>query len=72
MLKHKNHTTVSCVTVGPTRPSSGTNTGSHNNNDDDDKENNRDVLIGVLFPVIFILLVVVAILTVRIVFIVKR
>ena len=72
MLKHKNHTTVNCVTVGPTGPSSGSNTGNNNNNDDDEEENNRNVLIGVLVPVIFILLVVVAILTIGIVFIVKR
>ena len=71
MLKHKNHTAVSCVTVGPTGPSSGSNTGNNNNNDDDE-ENNRNVLIGVLVPVIFILLVVVTILTIGIVFIVKR
>ena len=71
MLKHKNHTTVSCITVGPTGPSSGANSGNNNNNNDDE-ENNRNVLIGVLVPVIFILLVVVAILTIGIVFIVKR
>ena len=65
MPKHKNHTTVSCVTVGP---SSGANTGNNN----DDEENNRNVMIGVLVPVIFILLVVVTILTIGIVFVVKR
>ena len=72
MPKHKNHTTVSCVTVGPTGLSSGANSGNNNNNDDDDEENNRNVLIGVLVPVIFILLVVVTILTIGIVFVVKR
>ena len=52
-------------TVGPTSPQS--NTGSDNS---DDK--NRNVLIGVLVPVILILLVVVTILTIGIVFVVKR
>ena len=68
MPKLKNCTTVSCITVGPAGPSSGANTG----NNDDDEENNRNVLIGVLVPVIFILLVVVTILTIGIVFVVKR